>query len=133
MLNKFIAIMTTPIILKGVQEIIFNKKEPLSITKILDNISPDIDEEILKLSEKKQAEPIGGELYAYIDNKTKNVIIEWNFYLKNKKENSEDLIKITSKKFIKKTYIIESDYLSLKENKKQFTIISPNKKRGEKQ
>lgn len=128
MFKKFVAILTTPIVIKGIQEILFSKKEPLPIIKILENISTDIDNEILKIADKKQAKPIGGEVFFYIDDSTKNVIIEWDFYFENKKETSEDLIKIHSKKFIKSSYILESDYLSLKDNKRTFPIIAPSKK-----
>lgn len=86
MFKKFVAILTTPIVIKGIQEILFSKKEPLPIIKILENISTDIDNEILKIADKKQAKPIGGEVFFILMIAQKMLSLNGIFILKIKKK-----------------------------------------------
>ncbi|OPH34889.1 hypothetical protein [Moraxella lacunata] len=130
MLKKVMAVMTTPIALGAIQEIFFKEKEPVSIEYILDNISPDIDKEIIDTVSKKELNPIGGEIIIYIDNHTKDVIIEWDFYFKDRQGKSDQMTKISSKKMVRQEYITRDDYFSLKNKPLNFPITSPDIKHG---
>ena len=128
MIKKVMAVMTT---LDAIQEIFFKEKEPVSIECILDNISPDIDKKIIDTVSKKELNPIGGEINIYIDDHTKDVIIEWDFYFEDRQGKSDQMTKISSKKMVRQEYITGDDYFSLKNEPLKFSIISPNIKHGD--
>lgn len=128
MIKKVMAVMTT---LDAIQEIFFKEKEPVSIEYILDNISPDIDKKIIDTVSKKELNPIGGEINIYIDDHTKDVIIEWDFYFEDRQGKSDQMTKISSKKMVRQEYITRDDYFSLKNEPLKFQIISPNIKYGD--
>ena len=128
MIKKVMAVMTT---LDAIQEINKKKKEPVSIEYILDNISPDIDKKIIDTVSKKELNPIGGEINIYIDDHTKDVIIEWDFYFEDRQGKSDQMTKISSKKMVRQEYITRDDYFSLKNEPLKFQIISPNIKYGD--
>mgnify|MGYP007072579645 FL=1 len=128
MIKKVMAVMTTR---DAIQEIFFKEKEPVSIEYILDNISPDIDKKIIDTVSKKELNPIGGEINIYIDDHTKDVIIEWDFYFEDRQGKSDQMTKISSKKMVRQEYITRDDYFSLKNEPLKFQIISPNIKYGD--
>lgn len=125
MIKKVMAVMTT---LGAIQEM---EKEPVSIEYILDNISPDIDKKIIDTVSKKELNPISGEIIIYIDDHTKDVIIEWDFYFEDRQGKSNQMTKISSKKMVRQEYITRDDYFSLKNEPLKFPIISPNIKYGD--
>ncbi|OBX51975.1 hypothetical protein [Moraxella nonliquefaciens] len=125
MIKKVMAVMTT---LGAIQEM---EKEPVSIEYILDNISPDIDKKIIDTVSKKELNPISGEIIIYIDDHTKDVIIEWDFYFEDRQGKSDQMTKISSKKMVRQEYITRDDYFSLKNEPLKFQIISPNIKYGD--
>lgn len=126
MLKKIVTIMTTPIYLSAIQELVFKPKEPIKLSTLLENISPDIDNKILDVSKNQNLNPIGGEVLIYMKDDD-NVMVEWSFYFNSKENTTQELTKISSQKFIANEYIVNDDILSIKENKiLKFAIEPPS-------
>lgn len=118
--------MTTPIYLSAIQELVFKPKEPIKLSTLLENISPDIDNKILDVSKNQNLNPIGGEVLIYMKDDD-NVMVEWSFYFNSKENTTQELTKISSQKFIANEYIVNDDILSIKENKiLKFAIEPPS-------
>ena len=99
---KFLKILNTPVTQNIIQDIF---TEVLSATRLqetgefIQKISPVIDKEILNISQKEQLTPTGGELKLSIDDKTKDVLVSWDFYFIN---TNQEFIKKSSTRIVNK-------------------------------
>lgn len=99
---KFLKILNTPVTQNIIQDIfteVLSATRPQETGEFIQKISPVIDKEILNISQKEQLTPTGGELKLSIDDKTKDVLVSWDFYFIN---TNQELIKKSSTRIVNK-------------------------------
>ncbi|ATQ86196.1 hypothetical protein KSH_09700 (plasmid) [Moraxella osloensis] len=99
---KFLKILNTPVTQNIIQDIfteVLSATRPQETGEFIQKISPVIDKEILNISQKEQLTPTGGELKLSIDDKTKDVLVSWDFYFIN---TNQEFIKKSSTRIVNK-------------------------------
>ena len=99
---KFLKILNTPVTQNIIQDIfteVLSATRPQETGEFIQKISPVIDKEIINISQKEQLTPTGGELKLSIDDKTKDVLVSWDFYFIN---TNQEFIKKSSTRIVNK-------------------------------
>ena len=99
---KFLKILNTPVTQNIIQDIfteVLSATRPQETGEFIQKISPVLDKEILNISQKEQLTPTGGELKLSIDDKTKDVLVSWDFYFIN---TNQEFIKKSSTRIVNK-------------------------------
>lgn len=81
--------------------------DPISVEKYLTQISPKIDEEIIKYQQSSHFQPLGGEIKLSKDNQSDDVAVVWDFYFT---DSHKKIHKIGSQKVIDKGFFVQESY-----------------------
>lgn len=123
-IQKLKEILFSSISPSKISQVFSGNIEPVSLKYLLDNLSPNIDKEIIDTAKSKNVEPIGGELFVFV-NEDNKIEINWDFYFSNKNKDGK-MTKISSQKIIEKEFLMPEDYDSLKTEKKKYEINPPS-------
>ena len=122
---KFLKILNTPVTQNIIQDIF---TEVLSATKrqetgeFIQKISPVIDKEILNIAQKEQLTPTRGELKLSIHDKTKDVLVNWDFYFMN---TNQEFIKKSSTRMVNKALFTNNAIQTISTQSPAYNIQPP--------
>lgn len=123
-IQKLKEILFSPISPSKISKVLSGEIEPVSLKYLLDNLSLNIDKEIIEVAKSRGIKPIGGELFVFVNNDEK-IEINWDFYFSNKNEDNQ-MIKISSQKIIEKEFLMAGDYNAIKKERQKYEINPPN-------
>lgn len=81
--------------------------DPITVEQYLTQISPKIDEEIIKHYQSSQFQPLGGEMKLGKDTQSKHVLVVWDFYFVDV---DKKMHKIGSQKVMDKEFFTQESY-----------------------
>lgn len=97
--------------------------DQLTVEQYLSQISPNIDEQIIKYWQSTNQQPLGGEIKLSKNNTDDNVLIVWDFYFS---DNNKKIHKIGSQKVMDKSFFTSESYENILKNP-VFDITPPKK------
>lgn len=81
--------------------------DPISVEQYLTQISPKIDEEIVKYWQTSHFQPLGGEIKLNKDTQSDDVAVVWDFYFV---DSQKKMHKIGSQKTMDKGFFVQESY-----------------------
>lgn len=94
--------------------------QSLSLETLINEISPILDKEILKIAQKEHLIPIGGQVK--FETKINDISIIWNFYFQDKQNN---LVEKSSQRIINGNAIDKNSFDYIKKNSPTYNIDAP--------
>lgn len=122
---KFLKILNTPVTQNIIQDIfteVLSATKPQETGEFIQKISPVIDKEILNIAQKEQLTPTGGELKLSIDDKTKDVLVNWDFYFMN---TNQEFIKKSSTRMVNKALFTNNAIQTISTQSPAYNIQPP--------
>lgn len=105
---------------KDIFKNISNNAQIISLERLINEISPILDKEILKITQTENLTPIGGEIK--FEAKNNDIYISWNFYFQDKQGN---LVKKSSQRIINGNAIDKNSFDYIEQNSPTYTIDTP--------
>lgn len=96
--------------------------DPITVEQYLTQISPKIDEEIIK-HQSSHLQPLGGEIKLSKDMQSKHVLVAWDFYFA---DSQKKMHKIGSQKVMDKEFFTQESYVRILQGL-VFDIHSPKR------
>lgn len=95
--------------------------QTLSLETLIKEISPILDKEIIKISQKENLIPIGGQVK--LETQIDDISISWNFYFQDKQNN---LVEKSSQRIINGNAIDRHSFNYITQNSPAYAIDTPN-------